>query len=141
MLNKLKTKFKTQMIEKEYSKTDRLALRDLEQLLKDDIINIINESESINKLINKQYEKLGSKEQFSAFLIKKIDENIVEVNIQIDKLTRLQKDTKYKFRDMYEAYSRISKLRKLNLISREYLFALKDEIREKLIKSEEDTVE
>ena len=69
MLNKLKTKFKTQMIEKEYSKTDRLALRDLEQLLKDDIINIINESESINKLINKQYEKLGSKEQFSAFLI------------------------------------------------------------------------
>ena len=45
MLNKLKTKFKTQMIEKEYSKTDRLALRDLEQLLKDDIINIINESE------------------------------------------------------------------------------------------------
>lgn len=131
-LNYHKTKFK---IEREHSKRERMALRDLEELLRDDVEAVLLESIDLSRRVENHFERFGGKDKFDGFLIKKLDEALLEQSTYIEKLSKLRELSKLRFKDMTEAYVTITKTRKLNIMVREYTYRLKEETTLKGIKS------
>lgn len=116
--------------EKEYSKNDRRTLKDFDSLLRENISTALIQSNNNIKLLEKQIEKYGGKEEIEKlddFLSKKIDESVEQLKKQVSKLKKLQRIQVFKIRDMYEAYSRLYKIQTLNATIKEYTFRVREE--------------
>lgn len=127
MVKRITNKIKLKKLEKEHSKTDVIAISNMEELLRTELNYALNMIDTMKLSIEKQLDRIGNLEEKDRFFYNKIAEALDKLDNYRSKLIKLQRTKELRPREIYEIIDKTNKTHKLILTLKEFIFRLKSE--------------